>query len=115
MKRNLFIGLTLAFAVFAFLTTTSLTGQAATDSDSPSEVATMPACPFSPTTIQGCVIDINGCLYVNTINGRQIAVGLVGYPVGAGDEIQMTGNWQTDADCAPCVLNAFSVTDIGDC
>ena len=73
------------------------------------------SCPNSPTTIQGCIAEVDGCFFVNTINGRTIAVGIFGRPVGVGDEVSLTGNWVTDADCAPCLLNATSVTDLGSC
>lgn len=73
------------------------------------------SCPNGPVTVQGCVTEVDGCFYIDTTNGRTIAIGIFGQGVGAGDEISLTGNWQTDADCAPCVLNATSVTDLGDC
>ena len=73
------------------------------------------SCPNGPVTLQGCVVEDDGCFSLNTINGRTIAIGILGYGVGAGDEISITGNWQTDADCAPCLLSATSVTDLGDC
>lgn len=87
--------------------------------DSPDATLTaekaMYSCPGGQVTIQGCVIDIDGCKYVETINGRTIAINLFNYPYGAGDNISATGSFVTDADCDPCVLNPSSVTDLGDC
>jgi len=84
-------------------------------SDYSVKAANFTTCPNGPVTIQGCVVENDGCFYLNTINGRTIAIGIFGQGVGVGDEISLTGNWQTDADCAACVLNATSVTDLGDC
>lgn len=77
--------------------------------------ASFTTCPNGPVTLQGCVVESGGCFFINTINGRTIPIGIFDQGVGAGDEISITGNWQTDADCADCVLNATSVTDLGDC
>lgn len=66
------------------------------------EMAAFVSCPNGPVTLQGCEEDVNGCFVLNTINGRIIDIGIYDYPVGDGDEISITGNWQTDADCAKC-------------
>lgn len=119
MKKKLLIGFTLAIAACLVFISTGYSFASEADAPVAIEEAAMPAlpvtCPNSPSTVQGCLVDIDGCIYINTINGRTIAVSVLGFPVGAGDEVSLTGNWQSDADCAPCVLNATSVTDLGDC
>lgn len=113
MKKKIFISMSVAVAAMLVLMSATLLP----DAEAEKEVVakTFVSCPNGPVTLQGCVVDNDGCFELNTINGRTIDIGIFGYPVGAGDEISIAGNWQTDADCAPCVLNATSVTDLGDC
>jgi len=118
MKRKLFLSLSVAVAAMFMLMSTSLImAEKATVKEAADKVsvANFVSCPNGPVTVQGCVSEVDGCFYIATTNGRTIAIGIVDQGVGAGDEISITGNWQTDADCAPCVLNATSVTDLGDC
>lgn len=105
----------MSLAVAATLIFTSASFIFEAQAETNNNAASFVSCPNGPLTIQGCIIDIGGCFYLNTINGRTIAIGIVDQGVGVGDQISLTGNWQTDADCAPCVLNATSVTDLGSC
>lgn len=105
----------MSVAITAMLVLMSATWTSEPKAEAESAEMSFVACPNGPVTLQGCVVDNDGCFELNTINGRTVDIGIFGYPVGAGDEISITGNWQTDADCAPCVLNATSVTDLGDC
>ena len=113
MKKRVLIPMSVAVAAMVVLMSATLMPE----SKAESEMAEMTfvTCPNGPVTLQGCVVDDDGCYKLNTINGRTIDIGILGYGVGDGDEISITGNWQTDADCAPCVLSATSVTDLGDC
>ncbi|HAA11630.1 MAG TPA: hypothetical protein DCE41_07985 [Cytophagales bacterium] len=78
--------------------------------------AEMLSCPTGTVTIQGCVIDIDGCDYVNTTNGRTININLFNFPnVSVGDEISATGRFQTDGDCTNCRLSPTSLTVLGTC
>lgn len=113
MKRKILISMSVAVAAMLVLMSATLLPEAEVESEFAE--MTFVSCPNGPVTLQGCVEDNDGCFVLNTINGRTIDIGIFGYPVGDGDEISITGNWQTDADCAPCVLNATSVTDLGDC
>lgn len=119
MKRKFFLMMSLAVAATLMLMSASLIfKQKAETNNEVSEsvkTASFVSCPNGPVTVLGCVTENDGCFSLNTINGRTIAIGIFGQGVGAGDEISLTGNWQTDADCAACVLNATSVTDLGDC
>ncbi|MFA0961573.1 hypothetical protein AB9P05_07185 [Roseivirga sp. BDSF3-8] len=111
MKKTVFI----AFLALLF---TGASLSFTTSEPSPREEgnATFYSCPSGQSTIQGCVFEVDGCYFVNTINGRTISVSLYNFPaIGAGDQVSLTGNWQTDADCSNCLLNANSVTDLGDC
>lgn len=80
------------------------------------EQAAFQGCPTGTVTIQGCVYEVDGCYYVNTINGRIININLFNYGhVNAGDEIEATGRFSTDADCSNCQLNPSSVSVLGTC
>ncbi|MGB3464561.1 MAG: hypothetical protein WBA74_04795 [Cyclobacteriaceae bacterium] len=119
MKRKFLLTMSLAVAAILILMSASLimTGKEPV-SENVGEVVKVRnfvTCPNGPVTVQGCITEDDGCFSIETINGRTISIGIVGQGVGAGDEVSLTGNWQTDADCAPCVLNATSVTDLGDC
>ena len=119
MNRKLLLFLSLAIvAVLAFSSSQAIFEQKS-GVNQPENLLVKEAgfisCPNGPVTVQGCVVENDGCFFLNTINGRIIAIGIFGQGVGVGDEISLTGNWQTDADCASCVLNATSVTDLGDC
>lgn len=116
MKTKILFGTVLAFAMTAFLLTVTLSNPATVEAEAAPAVAMMDmSCPNSPATIQGCIIDVDGCTYVNTINGRLIAVHLGAVSVGVGDNASLTGNFIIDQDCNPCVLFATSATDLGDC
>lgn len=114
MKRNFGIAFVLLFAAAAIIFLTPSNGQATTEQEVPT-LEEMPACPPGVITIQGCIVEDAGCIYVNTINGRTIYVNLSSVSVGDGDVASLTGQFVTDADCAPCVLNVTSATDLGDC
>ena len=118
MKRRIMITMSLAAAaIFILMSATQVLEEEPETIKSSKQVKieNFVSCPNGPVTVQGCVTEVDGCFFIETINGRTIAIGIFGQGVGAGDEISLTGNWQTDADCAPCVLNATSVTDLGDC
>ncbi len=119
MKRKFLFMMSLAVAAMLVLMSATLIfeekAEPKVDTSESIELANFISCPNGPVTVQGCVSENDGCFYLNTINGRTIAIGIFGQGVGTGDEITLTGNWQTDADCAACVLNATSVTDLGDC
>ncbi|HHG83295.1 MAG TPA: hypothetical protein ENJ82_00980 [Bacteroidetes bacterium] len=117
MNSKILFGAFLAFTFTAFFMVMSFSGPERVEAGTQVPVAWVAdmACPNSPATIQGCILDVQGCTYVNTINGRLIAVNLSAVTVGAGDIASITGNFVADADCAPCVLNATSATDLGDC
>jgi len=86
-----------------------------TNNASSAETA-MLSCPTGTVTIQGCVIDIDGCDYVSTTNGRTININLVNFPnVSVGDEISATGRFQTDGDCTDCRMSPTSITVLGTC
>lgn len=113
MKKKIFISMSVAIAaMIVLMSATMMTEESA---ESAMVEKSFVSCPNGPVTLQGCVVEDDGCFTLNTINGRSVAIGIFGQGVGAGDEISITGNWQTDADCAPCLLNATSVTDLGDC
>lgn len=119
MKRNILMVMSLAVAAVLILMSTSPVTQS--NDPAPAKVEQtvkilhFVSCPNGPVTVQGCIIENDGCFFIETTNGRTIAIGIFGQGVGAGDEVSLTGNWQADADCAPCVLNATSITDLGDC
>ncbi len=113
MKRKIFISMSVAVAAMLVLMSAKLMPEEGAVNQIVEK--SFVVCPNGPVTLQGCVVQDDGCFSLNTINGRTVAIGIFGQGVGAGDEISITGNWQTDADCAPCVLNATSVTDLGDC
>lgn len=115
MKRNIFLFFIL-IAVFGMTAAFTTSDPATTEKEKGEAVAEFYFCPSGQSTIQGCVFEVDGCYFINTINGRTISVSLFNFPnIGAGDEVSLTGSWQTDADCSSCLLNASSVTDLGDC
>lgn len=115
MKRNIFLSFIL-MAVFGISVAFTISDPASVGNDKVVATAEFYSCPSGQSTIQGCVFEVDGCYFVNTINGRTISVSLFNFPnIQAGDEVSITGNWQTDADCSSCLLNASSVTDLGDC
>lgn len=113
MKRNLLI---VSMSFIALAAVFFVGSQVSAEAAEQTEVLEAPmGCPTGTVTVQGCIFEIDGCFYVNTINGRTININLSGQSVGVGDEASLTGQFVGDADCNPCQLNVTSSTDLGDC